>query len=106
VVFPRRRTGLGGYLDTDHRAKFSSIRSFEELRHEICGLRWDWEAQVPELETSVFIVPGDHVKNEPERYVVLNRTAKSVIEACRGELMGWAGLASMDTLLLRRCRRP
>jgi len=48
-------------------------------------LQWDWEVQVPELETSVFIIPADHVKNGAERYVVLNRTAKSVIEACRGE---------------------
>jgi len=53
--------------------------------HEVCGLKWEWEVQVPELETSVFIIPADHVKNGAERYVVLNRTAKSVIEACRGE---------------------
>ena len=53
--------------------------------HEVCGLRWEWEVQVPELETSVFIIPADHVKNGAERYVVLNRTAKSVIEACRDE---------------------
>jgi integrase len=25
---------------------------------EICGLRWDWEVRVPELGTSVFIIPG------------------------------------------------
>lgn len=25
---------------------------------EVCGLRWDWEVQVPELNTSVFIIPG------------------------------------------------
>src|ERR1700733_11269743 len=53
--------------------------------HEVCGLRWDWEVQVPEPETSAFIIPADQVKNGAERYVVLNRTAKSVIEACRGE---------------------
>ena len=53
--------------------------------HEVCGLRWDWEVRIPELETSVFIIPADHVKNGAARYVVLNRTAKAVIEACRGE---------------------
>ncbi len=53
--------------------------------HEVCGLRWDWEVRVPELDTSVFIIPANHVKNGAERYVVLNRQAKSVIEACRGE---------------------
>jgi predicted DNA-binding transcriptional regulator AlpA len=51
--------------------------------HEVCGLKWDWEVRVPELETSVFIIPAEHVKNGQERYVVLNRTAKLVIEACR-----------------------
>lgn len=52
---------------------------------EVCQLRWDWEVRVPELETSVFIIPGDQVKNGEDRLVVLNRTAKSVIEAVRGE---------------------
>ena len=53
--------------------------------HEVCSLRWDWEVRIPELETSVFIIPADHVKNGAERYVVLNRMVKAVIEACRGE---------------------
>ena len=52
---------------------------------EVCGLRWDWEVRVPELDTSVFIVPGDRVKNGEERLVVLNRVARSVIEGVRGE---------------------
>lgn len=51
---------------------------------EICGLRWDWEVAVPELGTSVFIVPGTRVKNRDDRLVVLNRIARSVIEARRG----------------------
>lgn len=52
---------------------------------EVCSLRWDWEVEVPELETSVFIVPGDAVKNEEDRVVVLNSAAKSVIESVRGQ---------------------
>jgi integrase len=52
---------------------------------EVCGLRWDWEIEVPELDTSVFVVPEEHVKNREERLVVLNRIAKSVIEEVRGE---------------------
>jgi len=52
--------------------------------HEVCSLRWSWEVRVPELETSVFVVPGAHVKNELDRYIVLNRIASSVIEECRG----------------------
>jgi hypothetical protein len=50
---------------------------------EVCGLRWDWEVQVPELDTSVFIIPGDKVKNTEERLVVLNRIARSVIDSVR-----------------------
>ena len=51
---------------------------------EVCQLRWTWEVQVPELGVSVFIVPGSRVKNGDERLVVLNRIARSVIEARRG----------------------
>jgi integrase len=51
---------------------------------EICGLKWDWEVQVPELKTSVFMIPGRHVKNGEERLVVLNRIAASVVDSQRG----------------------
>jgi hypothetical protein len=60
----------------------------------VCWLRWDWEVKVPELNTSVFIVPGRQVpypdgtwpgeKNKEDQLVVLNRVALSVIEECRG----------------------
>jgi integrase len=40
--------------------------------------------KVPELETSVFVIPGERVKNGEERLVVLNRVARSVIERMRG----------------------
>ncbi|MEW8466946.1 MAG: tyrosine-type recombinase/integrase [Candidatus Thiodiazotropha sp.] len=52
---------------------------------EVIGLRWEWEVPVPELGTSVFIIPEDRVKNGEERLLVLNRVAKSVIEDVRGE---------------------
>jgi len=51
---------------------------------EICNLRWEWEVEVPQLGTSVFIVPRDRVKNGEERLVVLNSIAASVVEARRG----------------------
>jgi hypothetical protein len=38
---------------------------------------------VPQLETSVFIIPGTLVNNGDERLLVLNRIAKSVVEARR-----------------------
>jgi integrase len=51
---------------------------------EICGLRWDYEVEVPELETSVFIIPGSGVKNGDDRLIALNRVAASVVTARRG----------------------
>lgn len=52
---------------------------------EICRLRWSWEVPVLGLGYSVFIIPGENVKNREERLVVLNHTTKSVIEEVRGE---------------------
>src|SRR5262249_17769059 len=52
---------------------------------EICNLLWAWEVEVPELGTSVFIIPGSQVKNEDDHLVVLNRLARSVVEARRGK---------------------
>lgn len=51
---------------------------------EVCQLQWKWEIQVPELNTSVFIVPGEMVKNREDRLIVLNRVARSVVEEVRG----------------------
>lgn len=64
---------------------------------EVCKLRWDWEIFVPELETSVFLIPaefgGRHensgVKNRDERLVVLNGVARSIIEQQRGISREW-----------------
>ena len=52
---------------------------------EVCGLRWEWEVAVPELETTVFLIPGNKVKNGDERLIVLNRVARDVIESVRGQ---------------------
>jgi integrase len=51
---------------------------------EVCGLKWEWEVPVPELDTSVFIIPGQRVKNREDRLVVLNTVAKSVVDSLRG----------------------
>ncbi len=51
---------------------------------EICQLRWDWEVDVPELETSVFVLPETMTKTATERVIVLNSLAKRVVEAQRG----------------------
>src|SRR3990167_3339875 len=47
---------------------------------EVCQLRWEWEIPVPELQTSVFVIPAQAVKNREPRLVVINDIAKSVIE--------------------------
>jgi len=52
---------------------------------EVCSLCWDWEVKVPELDTSVFIIPNEFVKNGEDRLVVLNRVASSVVKGQRGQ---------------------
>lgn len=69
-----------------HLAQMALFKVNTGLRDkEVCYLRWDWEVQVPELNTSVFIIPSERVKNGEERLVILNRVAESVIENVRGE---------------------
>jgi integrase len=69
----------------DHLARMCLFKVNTGTREsDVCGLRWDWEIDVPELETSVFLIPGDLVKNREERLIVLNEYASSVIESCRG----------------------
>jgi integrase len=59
---------------------------------EVCQLRWEWETPIPELGTSVFIIPAwivrngrmqSMVKNGEDRLVVLNDAAKNIIEQRR-----------------------
>jgi integrase len=52
---------------------------------EICNLCREWEQEVPELGTSVLIIPGSEVKNNDNRLVVLIKIAGSVVKARRGE---------------------
>lgn len=50
---------------------------------EICNLRWQWEVKF--TEGSVFIIPGQRVKNREDRLVILNSIARSVLEEVRGK---------------------
>jgi integrase len=69
----------------DHLARMALFKVNTGCREqEVCGLRWDYEVRVAELETSVFMIPGGKVKNGQDRLVVLNRIARSVIESQRG----------------------
>src|SRR5262249_51327885 len=51
---------------------------------EVCRLRWEWEIHIPELGTSVFVIPGNLVKNKEDRLVILNECAKKIVEGVRG----------------------
>jgi integrase len=69
-----------------HLASMALFKVNTGLREkEVVRLRWAWESPVPELDTSVFVIPRQFVKNGLDRYVVLNRIARSVIESCRGK---------------------
>lgn len=70
----------------DHLARMALFKVNTGTREqEVCGLKWADEVQVPELETSVFIIEGDKVKNEQDRLIVLNRVARSVVDSVRGQ---------------------
>ncbi len=61
----------------DHLARMALFKVNTGLREqEVCGLKWDYEVKVPELDTSVFIIPGEQIKNGEERLVVLNRVVE------------------------------
>ena len=83
---------LFGELRYDPNRQMALFKVNTGLREqEVCNLKWEWEAQIPELDTSVFIVPaifsddGRHgVKNREDRLVVMNAVARSVIDARRG----------------------
>ena len=69
----------------DHLSRMALFKVNTGTREqEVCQLRWDWEIQVPELSTSVFLVPAQVVKNKEDRLVVLNPIARSLVADQRG----------------------
>ncbi|WP_413436986.1 tyrosine-type recombinase/integrase [Sulfuriferula sp. GW1] len=51
----------------------------------VCGLKWEWEIAIPELEVSVFDIPRENVKGRKRgRVLVCNTVAQSIIETQRG----------------------
>ena len=68
-----------------HIAKMALFKVNTGTRNqEVCSLRWDWEEQIPFLNTSVFVVPRIIVKNKEDRLIILNSTAMSIINQQRG----------------------
>ena len=50
---------------------------------EVCRLRWEWEYPIPELNTSIFVIPGSYSKNGLDRLVPLNEIALQIISEVR-----------------------
>jgi len=95
-----------------HLAKMALFKVNTGCREqEVCSLRWEWEIDVPELETSVFLIPEERVKNGEERLVVLNRIARSIVENERGvhatQVFTYCGrlLRRMNNSAWRRARK-
>ncbi|BCX81363.1 hypothetical protein MIT9_P0941 [Methylomarinovum caldicuralii] len=78
----------------DHLAAMALLAVNTGLREQVvCWLRWGWKTRIPELDATVFVVPGRRIrygdgmwpgtKNKSDQVVVLNRVARSVIEGQR-----------------------
>ena len=50
----------------------------------LSGIAFKLSIVLPELGTSIFVIPRDFVKNARDRCAVLNRIARSVVDKCRG----------------------
>ncbi|CAD6874786.1 tyrosine-type recombinase/integrase [Methylomonas fluvii] len=53
--------------------------------HVVVQLRWEWEVEYPELDSSVFVVPGKFTKNGTPCLIALNSVARNVVESRRGQ---------------------
>lgn len=51
---------------------------------EVCALRWEWEVSLPDNGFG-FILPASETKNGCDRLVVLNATARAVVNRQRGK---------------------
>ena len=55
----------------------------------VCGLRWEWEVIIPELDIMTFIVPAEWVKGQrgkkTDRVLVCNSVARSIVDSVRGQ---------------------
>ncbi|QCW84884.1 hypothetical protein EQU24_16575 [Methylotuvimicrobium buryatense] len=70
----------------DHLAEMALFAIHTGARDNVVAeLRWAWEIKVPEIGSSVFLVPGEFTKNETTYLIVLNSVAKKVIENLRGK---------------------
>lgn len=50
----------------------------------VCGLRWEWEVPVPEVQRSVFVVPASEFKSKRAHVLILNDVAWRIVQEQRG----------------------
>ena len=83
---------------TNHLCHMASFKvNTGNCEHEVYQLRWQWEVVIPDLSTSVFVVPGSlrqskrvacvqevkrMVENGEDRLILLNQTARNVVIKC------------------------
>src|SRR5262249_20303872 len=80
---------------------------------EVCRLQWNWEYFIPELSSSVFVIPGEYAKNGLERLVVLNEIAQQMVAEVRNQhpvyvftgLDGKIRVQQMNNRAWRKARR-
>ncbi len=94
-----------------HLVEMTTFKLNTGLREsEVCKLRWSWEQRISELNTSIFIIPAEFRKPDEPRVVVLNDTAKQIINGCRGRhdthVFSYKGkqLKKMNTTSWKRSR--
>jgi integrase len=69
-----------------HLAKMAEFAVNTGARDEnVCGLRWEWEVEVPELKRSVFVIPPEHFKTKRRHVLILNDVAWKIVESERGK---------------------
>lgn len=72
------------YLNDNYRDWWTFATNTGLRQQAQIGLRWEWEVDLPLLNSFAFIVPGDEQKNTLDFLLVLNSTARQIIERWRG----------------------
>ena len=79
----------------DHLARMALFKVNTGLREqEVCGLKWEYEVRVPELETSVFVIPGS-----------ASRTARNASSYSTGSRSRWSRASAGCILSMYSCAR-
>jgi integrase len=73
-----------------HLARIALFAVNTELRESNgCGLQWQWEVPMAEIDRSAFVIPPEALKPKRPHVVILNDIAWSIIESQRGKHPIW-----------------